>query len=598
MFIQRCTFLLIVLMFGLNATAAQSGPWRWANPTPQGNDLYGIAYSGTTYVAVGINAVLSSPDSRNWVSVSNSNFSSVAYGNGRFVAAGGNVATSVDGTNWISQPSACCGYIASVLWTGDKFVAVGNIQIRISSDGLTWQNKAPPTVAGYNFGLSAQATDGAGTVVVVGEADASVGAGYAGLIVTSTDGGNTWSLESYNVFNPLVSVVYVGTQFVALSNQGDILVSTDGKGWNKAIRSLDSTISWQTLAWNGTQVVAVGNGGHLAVASAGVSSWTAQPYPGLNPTSLLWDGHQFVSVGKSGEIWTGGLGSWTAGSQDVTQGNSLLGIAWNGTYFLGVGRNETLVTSPDGINWRHGYKGTPNLNAVTAVNDTFIMVGDNGTILTSSNPRSGFEQQSSGTTSALLGVVYGVNRAIAVGHKGTGFTDPGIVLISTDADFSSWTEVNPHTQFGLDTIGFSKNASNLFVAGSGDGLWLSNNGGINWTHVDHSSSIASVDSNGSRFVAVGFGGIYTSTDGSTWTKATSPSTSPLNAVHWDGSHFIAGGWGSEILISSDGVNWNSESSPYGKFVNAIASNGVTPVVVGNSGLIGYYVDAIFANGFE
>jgi photosystem II stability/assembly factor-like uncharacterized protein len=55
----------------------------------------------------------------------------------------------------------------------------------------------------------------------------------------------------------------------------------------------------------------------------------------------------------------------------------------NGT-FVAVGRNGTILTSRDGVNWTRRTSPTRDwLNSVTYGNGRFVAVGDYGTILTS-----------------------------------------------------------------------------------------------------------------------------------------------------------------------------------------------------------------------
>ena len=79
--------------------------WKWRNPLPQGADLNDVCYANGQFVAVGggYDLVLTSPDGIRWTMQHsadgnydltagdkyNSPLSSIAYGNGRFVAVGG-----------------------------------------------------------------------------------------------------------------------------------------------------------------------------------------------------------------------------------------------------------------------------------------------------------------------------------------------------------------------------------------------------------------------------------------------------------------------------------------------------------------------------
>ena len=77
-----------------------------------------------------------------------------------------------------------------------------------------------------------------------------------------------------------------------------------------------------------------------------------------------------------------GLGTtWTT---RILEGDSLYGVAYGSGTFVAVGRNGTILTSPDGRSWTARTSGTSNwIEGVSYGNNTFVALGENGTILTS-----------------------------------------------------------------------------------------------------------------------------------------------------------------------------------------------------------------------
>jgi len=80
------------------------------------NNLYGIAYGGGQFVAVGVNTILTSPDGVTWTarsSATSGDLDGVIYANGQFVIVGNTIAinstgfilTSPDGVTWTSHAS-------------------------------------------------------------------------------------------------------------------------------------------------------------------------------------------------------------------------------------------------------------------------------------------------------------------------------------------------------------------------------------------------------------------------------------------------------------------------------------------------------------
>jgi hypothetical protein len=67
--------LAFVLLSSSRLLAQTCGPWRWANPEPQGNTLQGVAHGGGRYVAVGrAGSILSSADGLSWEAIASNTF--------------------------------------------------------------------------------------------------------------------------------------------------------------------------------------------------------------------------------------------------------------------------------------------------------------------------------------------------------------------------------------------------------------------------------------------------------------------------------------------------------------------------------------------
>lgn len=105
------------------------------------------------FVAVGHNGLrLSSRDGIKWTHAQTGRegeiYRAVAFGNGRFAAVGSyggaNIfASTTDGVTW--ETSTKDGeegeHINSIVWTGDRFVGVGQGATYFSPDGLKWERK-------------------------------------------------------------------------------------------------------------------------------------------------------------------------------------------------------------------------------------------------------------------------------------------------------------------------------------------------------------------------------------------------------------------------------------------------------------------------
>ena len=79
--------------------------------------------------------------------------------------------------------------------------------------------------------------------------------------------------------------------------------------------------------------------------------------------------------------------SYSCGYSGTT--NALWGITYGNSTFVTVGRNGNILTSTDGSTWTARTSGTTNvLYGVIYANSTFVVVGSSGTILTSSDGTS------------------------------------------------------------------------------------------------------------------------------------------------------------------------------------------------------------------
>jgi len=178
--------------------------------TPEQNRLEGVTYGSSSFVAVasdGTSRVITSPDGITWTSQSNipqqswegitysnqfvavgsstytmvspngitwttgsdtQTFHSVGYGNGVYVAVGGNgIASSTDGLTWTTRLSTGGNNWYSVAYRDGLFVAVsysGTYRIATSPDGITWTLvTAPENLSWYGV------TYGIDKFVAVGE---------------------------------------------------------------------------------------------------------------------------------------------------------------------------------------------------------------------------------------------------------------------------------------------------------------------------------------------------------------------------------------------------------------------------------------------
>jgi hypothetical protein len=308
----------------------------------------------------------------------------------------------------------------AVNWNGAQFVAVGSGGIvETSPDGVTWTNRGSamslPLSMAYlraivwqNGKYFAVGRNGGGPNCVVGQACPQIVTGVADVILSSTDGVN-WSssIGSNSSFNPpfgseLTGILWAGTQFIAV---GDTLTGTTADGYNvgNIITSPDG------VNWTSRPTVAPAVGG-LYVAL----------FDTLD--SIAFSGSQYVAVGANGSVYTSLTGSNDWLEQTSGTGNTLGGVAWSGKQFVAVGQGGTIISSPDGVTWSDHSTGAQNLYAIVWSGTQFVAVGA-GTILTSPDGNA-WTTRNAGTANSLYGVTWSGTQFVAVGT--------GVILTSPD----------------------------------------------------------------------------------------------------------------------------------------------------------------------
>jgi hypothetical protein len=119
--------------------------------------------------------------------------------------------------------------------------------------------------------------------------------------------------------------------------------------------------------------------------------------------------------------------------------------------YVSVGDNGTILTSSDGTTWTSRTSGTnKHLYGITYANSTFVVMGDNGTILTSSDGTT-WTSRTSGTTNDLHRGTYGNSTFVVVGDNTTG---SGTILTSPDG--TTWTSRTSGTSLRLWDVTYAK----------------------------------------------------------------------------------------------------------------------------------------------
>lgn len=218
---------------------------------------------------------------------------------------------------------------------------------------------------------------------------------------------------------------------VRVSEAGRIVTSDDGgRSWSPRVSALPLALYGVAMA-DSDRGYAVGEGGYIVTTVDGGLTWTWQDSgttADLKGVAVV-TAEIAIAVGADGTVLrtTDGGRSWMT---QVISGTTadLSGVAsLSGTTVVAVGDNGTVVTSPDGgVTWSTKKVGTANLNEV-AVADAKIayVAGDDGLILKSVDAGKTWWTEDSGTDGDLHGIAFPNPDEPGVGYA---VGEDGIIL--------------------------------------------------------------------------------------------------------------------------------------------------------------------------
>lgn len=327
--------------------------------------------------------------------------------------------------------------------------------------------------------------------------------------------------------------------------------------------------------------------------SSAASAWTTVRSGTSNDLSnIVWTGSQLVAVEE------------TLGNASRVK-TSLNGLAWsdfptsgfgfNGARDMVYGNNRFVAidvlfyTSPDGIAWQLTGTDSSAANALawSPTRSLYVAVGDNGYISTSTDGSSWNHLDPAPTTTGLHGVSWLNGRFYAVGETGTILTSiNGVDWLSatTPASTYSLESVTWNGQSGIDALYVATGYGTVFISSDGD-TWTE----VNTPPLGFNDSVVWGGGSANCFVVVGKDNhIFSSPDGENWTrrfldKEPAYSQLSLNEVVWTGARFVVVGQMGSILASDDGLTWRIVQS--GADLYGLAHDGNRFITVGANGRV-------------
>jgi hypothetical protein len=241
----------------------------------------------------------------------------VAFGDGRFLAAGWQTLSSPDGKTWTTSPPTKQNWFGALVHAGAAWVAVGGYGMRLSSlDGTAWTDHAIDTTAAHPHGC---------LTVVPGPAPAFVACNDDGARSWSADGA-TWSYAT-GATSVASSQVVAGAGVVVGIDGADVVVSHDaGHTWASAA-TLDTPGGGLVFAQGRFTLLATG----AVFTSADGTSWQKHAAPGVEPAPLAFGHGAYVAV--RAHAWQrsdDGL-AWEAAVTDASKDNALEWVTFGAT---------------------------------------------------------------------------------------------------------------------------------------------------------------------------------------------------------------------------------------------------------------------------
>lgn len=323
-----------------------------------------------------------------------------------------------------SMPRAARALLLDVTRTHAGYFAAGERgHVLVSEDGQSWRQAAIPTRA---------------TLTAITSFDGVLwAAGHDGVIVHSTDGGQTWVRRRAAPWSPGLADPSEGVPVL------DLLFTDPRNGFAVGAYSLMLVTRDGGVTWEPRQLLPGGDGPAPARATpaADGDDWTfdaddlvldAESDPHLNAIARTGSG-ALVIAGERGTFLRSRDGGETWESKRLPYEGSMFGIlAWEGDHILAFGLRGNVYESRDlGDRWTRVETGTgTSLMGGAALPDGgAVLVGGNGLVLRRTSADAAFEAATFETASGetpLLSAVTSAGDAgfLVVGDKGAGLHRP------------------------------------------------------------------------------------------------------------------------------------------------------------------------------
>lgn len=568
---KKKLFVTVLAVLLINVAFGQSyfDNWKWANPSPQGNQINDITTTSTYVIAVGNSGtiMMSADKGETWAMIDGGTDNQlnkiffVDVNTGYIVGDKTILKTTDGGVNWTS-PAVTTKNLNSVFFTdvSTGFATDYGTIIKTTDGGASWS--LANDAYGYNH-----------NDIFFTDANNGFISSDAGHIISTDDGGTTWT-DSHITTNDKnlnqITFANADTGYV-VGRYGTIFKTVNGgTNWTSTSTSTTGSAHFNDLLLIGKDSIHV-VGQYDYYSNNSGSTWVEkhfhESYQYINTIARDANGYLFAAgtyglfyvYNPTTKTWTNKLDKVYFGYGSPNQINSISfesdtkGIAV-GEYAVVSGDKYkfSFQSADEGSNWENGTMGIYgnyvdywNDSAIYTINNTSIAVRnsiDGTTIYFNSNVYFREIQALSQNTAMALdgnstlwktidgGVNWqsiqlpaGANPALAF-HA----TDPNNIFVvgntgyysaSTDGG-TTWTDMATGTANNLTDIYFV-NTDTGFVVGGVNTFLKTENGGDTWTTIPTASNITKVKFHDINYgVGISYDSVYTTTNGgNTWSTS-------------------------------------------------------------------------------
>ena len=324
----------------------------------------------------------------------------------------------------------------------------------------------------------------------------------------------------------LNDVNYIGNYWLAVGDQSTTIYSDDNITWFEGNVSPNAAVTLNTVfgssIGNANVFLTGGLGGNLYISNDVAQGWqqiTSGTSANIAQGAYASGNYAYVAAGGViGYSTSGANGSWQQAATSDSTTQDIWGIIASGNTagdWCAVGSRSTILRTSNVATWQ-AYNQEWPLNdseyGYQSSRDTYVLVGDNGTIYRSIGNSSDFVRVDATTDEDIESVTFGLGKFVAVGSNGKS-------LVSTDAN--TWTVYD---------IGSTATFRDITYSGANSGPMA--------------------------FIAVGDSGqAYRSADGQVWSRITVPTSANLRcvnvAVTGNTVKTVIGGENGALVVSVD-----------------------------------------------